>query len=265
MGASALSDQWVAVISAGASGIGLAIAEALHEQGYALFILDIDAHQVDRARDSFGPHSAVTCDVSDPGQVDTAFQQFWQQHARVDLLVNNAGIAGPQGALESLDVAEWQRTIDTDLNSLFYVTRHVIPDMKARREGVIINMSSNAGLSGCPHRSPYAASKWGSIGLAKTWAMELGPWNIRVNALCPGSVAGSRIDGVIARDAAARGVEPEAIRSVYARQSSLRQFTDPGDIAAMVGFLAGPAGKNISGQAIALDGHTESLTNWQDP
>ncbi len=260
-----MSDQLVAVISAGASGIGLVIAEALCDRGYAPFILDVDANQVAAVCDRFGAHSAVTCDVSDPGQVDAAFKQFWQQHARVDLLVNNAGIAGPQGALETLDVAEWQRTIETDLNSLFYVTRHVIPDMKARRAGVIINMSSNAGLSGCPHRSPYAAAKWGSIGLAKTWAMELGPWNIRVNALCPGSVSGPRIDGVIARDAAARDIDPDEIRRVYQRQSSLRQFTDPGDIAAMVCFLAGPAGKNISGQAIALDGHTESLTNWQDP
>lgn len=259
------SDQLVAIISAGASGIGLSIAQSLHELGYRLFIVDIDPSHVAEFQRVYGDGSARVCDVSDPQQVDSAFAAFRAQHERLDLLVNNAGIAGPQGALEDIAVDDWQRTIDTDLNSLFYMTRHAIPLMKAQRSGAIINMSSNAGLSGCPLRSPYAASKWASIGLAKTWAMELGPWNIRVNALCPGSVSGPRIEGVITRDAEARGMTPDAIRRVYQRQGSLRQFTDPEDIAAMVGFLAGPGGAKVSGQAIAIDGHTESLANWLDP
>lgn len=259
------SDQLVAIISAGASGIGLSIAQSLHELGYRLFIVDIDPSHVAEFQRVYGEGSARVCDVSDPQQVDSAFAAFRAQHERLDLLVNNAGIAGPQGALEDIAVDDWQRTIDTDLNSLFYMTRHAIPLMKAQRSGAIINMSSNAGLSGCPLRSPYAASKWASIGLAKTWAMELGPWNIRVNALCPGSVSGPRIEGVITRDAEARGMTPDAIRRVYQRQGSLRQFTDPEDIAAMVGFLAGPGGAKVSGQAIAIDGHTESLANWLDP
>lgn len=259
------SDQLVAIISAGGSGIGLSIAQSLHTLGYRLFIVDINPHHVAEFQRVYGEGSAQVCDVSDPHQVDTAFAAFRTQHERLDVLVNNAGIAGPQGALEDIAVDDWQRTIDTDLNSLFYMTRHAIPLMKAQRSGAIINMSSNAGLSGCPLRSPYAASKWAAIGLAKTWAMELGPWNIRVNALCPGSVSGPRIEGVIARDAEARGMTPDAIRRVYQRQGSLRQFTDPEDIAAMVGFLAGPGGKKVSGQAIAIDGHTESLANWLDP
>jgi len=259
------SDQLVAIISAGASGIGLSIAQSLHELGYRLFIVDIDPSHVAEFQRVYGDGSARVCDVSDPQQVDSAFAAFRAQHERLDLLVNNAGIAGPQGVLEDIAVDDWQRTIDTDLNSLFYMTRHAIPLMKAQRSGAIINMSSNAGLSGCPLRSPYAASKWASIGLAKTWAMELGPWNIRVNALCPGSVSGPRIEGVITRDAEARGMTPDAIRRVYQRQGSLRQFTDPEDIAAMVGFLAGPGGAKVSGQAIAIDGHTESLANWLDP
>ena len=259
------SDQLVAIISAGGSGIGLSIAQSLHELGYRLFVVDIDPYHVAEFQRVYGEGSAQVCDVSDPHQVDTAFAAFRTQHERLDVLVNNAGIAGPQGALEDIVVDDWQRTIDTDLNSLFYMTRHAIPLMKAQRSGAIINMSSNAGLSGCPLRSPYAASKWAAIGLAKTWAMELGPWNIRVNALCPGSVSGPRIEGVITRDAEARGMTPDAIRRVYQRQGSLRQFTDPEDIAAMVAFLAGPGGKKVSGQAIAIDGHTESLANWLDP
>ena len=103
------------------------------------------------------------------------------------------------------------------------------------------------------------------IGLTKTWAMELGKFNIRVNALCPASVSGPRIEGVIERDAAARGVTTGAVREVYERQSSLRRFTKVEDIASMVCYLAGPAGSSISGQAIPLDGHTETLANWLDP
>ena len=137
--------------------------------------------------------------------------------------------------------------------------------MKSQRSGLILNMSSSAGRYGCPMRSPYVAAKWAAIGLAQTWAMELGPWNIRVNALCPGSVGGERIDRVIDRDAAERGVTPDEIRTVYQRQSSLRDFVSPDDIAAMVCFLAGPGGRMISGQALGIDGHTESLANWLDP
>jgi NAD(P)-dependent dehydrogenase (short-subunit alcohol dehydrogenase family) len=92
--------------------------------------------------------------------------------------------------------------------------------------------------------------------------MELGPHNIRVNALCPGSVKGPRIDGVIARDAQQRGVSEQQIKSIYQQQSSMRLFVGPEDIANMVGFLASPLGACISGQAIGLDGHTESLSNY---
>ena len=137
--------------------------------------------------------------------------------------------------------------------------------MKAQRSGVILNMSSSAGRSGCPLRSPYVASKWAAIGLTETWAMELGPWNIRVNAICPGSVGGERIERVIQRDAEERGVSAEEIRTVYQRQSSLRDFASAEDIAAMVCFLSGPGGRMVSGQTIGIDGHTESLANWLDP
>ncbi len=184
--------------------------------------------------------------------------------SRLDLLMNNAGVAGPQQPVEEIAVEAWQQTLNTDLSSMFYLTRLAIPTMKAQRGGLILNMSSSAGRYGCPNRSPYVAAKWAAIGLAQTWAMELGPWNIRVNALCPGSVGGERIERVIQKDAEERGVDPDAIRTVYQRQSSLRAFASAEDIAAMVCFLAGPGGRMISGQTIGIDGHTESLANWLD-
>ena len=260
-----MTDQPVAIISAGASGIGLSCARALVEAGYRVLTLDIDVEGVAAFEGEFGEGAAVACDVSNPAKVETAFAQLMKSCDRVDVLLNNAGIAGPQQPVEEIEVEAWQSTINTDLNSLFYLTRLVIPLMKAQRNGVILNMSSSAGRYGCPLRSPYVASKWAAIGLTETWAMELGPWNIRVNAICPGSVGGERIERVIQRDAEERGVSAEEIRTVYQRQSSLRDFASAEDIAAMVCFLSGPGGRIVSGQTIGIDGHTESLANWLDP
>ena len=257
--------QPVAVISAGASGIGLTCARALAAEDYRVLTLDMDEDAVEAFRAEFGAGTAWRCDVSDAGQVEAAWGDLVASSGRVDLLVNNTGIAGPQQPVEEIGVDAWRHTLDTNLSSVFYLTRLVIPLMKAQRSGIILNMSSSAGRYGCPNRSPYVASKWAVIGLAQTWAMELGPWNIRVNALCPGSVGGERIDRVIDRDAAERGMTPDEIRKVYQRQSSLRDFVSPEDIAAMVCFLAGPGGRMISGQTFGIDGHTESLANWLDP
>ena len=125
-------------------------------------------------------------------------------------------------------------------------------------------MSSTAGLLGVPIRSPYVASKWAIVGLTKTWAMELGPYGIRVNAICPGCVDGERIDRVIDADARKQGKSPQQIKDVYLRQSSMRQFVEDQDIANMVNYLCSEKGSKISGQAIAVDGHTEGLFNWLD-
>ena len=257
-------DKKVAIVTGGASGIGASIAAALLADGFEVFVLDI-AIPDNPEPGSLAECQMMSCDISDSEAVASAIEAIGSASHRVDVLVNNVGISGPTALVEDIDIQAWQQTIDTNLNAMFYVSKAVIPVMKAQRGGVIINMASNAGLFGCPNRSPYAASKWAMIGLTKTWAMELGKFNIRVNALCPASVSGPRIEGVIERDAAARGVTPKAVREVYERQSSLRSFTKVEDIASMVCYLAGPGGTSISGQAIALDGHTETLANWLDP
>jgi NAD(P)-dependent dehydrogenase (short-subunit alcohol dehydrogenase family) len=144
---------------------------------------------------------------------------------------------------------------------MFLMTRAAIPLLRAKAPGSsIITMSSNAGLLGCPLRGPYVASKWALIGLTKTLAMELGPEGIRANALCPASVEGPRIDRVIAADAAERGLTVAEVEHEYKRQTSLRTFATSEDVTAMVRYLMSPAGARISGQAIAIDGHTESLS-----
>jgi NAD(P)-dependent dehydrogenase (short-subunit alcohol dehydrogenase family) len=144
------------------------------------------------------------------------------------------------------------------------MTRLAIPLLRQSGGGSIINMASNAAFFGFPLRSPYTASRWALIGLTKTWAMELGTDGIRVNAICPGSVSGPRIDGVIERDAASRGMSADDIRSIYLRQSSMRVFVSAEDVANLIFFLTSSRAATISGQAIAVDGHTEGLSNWLD-
>jgi NAD(P)-dependent dehydrogenase (short-subunit alcohol dehydrogenase family) len=209
---------------------------------------------------------AHACDVSDAGAVEAFYHAVETDLARaglsgIDLLVNNAGVSGPTARLEDQPVDAWLRTIDVNINGMFLMTRRAIPLLRAKGTGgSIITMSSNAGLMGCPLRGPYVASKWALIGLTKTLAMELGPEGIRANALCPASVEGPRIDRVIAADAAARGLTVDEVVREYKRQSSLRAFANNDDIVGMVRFLTSPAGERISGQALAIDGHTESLS-----
>ena len=180
------------------------------------------------------------------------------------MLVNNVGVAGPTAPVEDIAIDEWQRTIEVDLNALFFVTRMAVPLLKQRDGSSIINVASTAALHGYPLRSPYAAAKWAQVGPTKTWAMELGPHGIRVNAISPGSVSGARIDAIIKRDARERGLSEADIRNVYLRQTSMRTFISADDVAAMVLFLASGAAGKVSGQIIAVDGHTEGLSNWLD-
>lgn len=255
-----MSDQRVALVTAGGSGIGRCISESLITQGWAVFICDIDPAAVSDVCEIDGIEGYVT-DVSAPDEVASLFSTFRGKHERLDLLINNAGIAGPTAAVEDIDPADWQTTISTDLSGPFYVTREAVPLFKRQQFGAIVNIASTAALFGYPLRSPYAAAKWAIVGLTKTWAMELGPHNIRVNAICPGSVNGERIERVMTNDAAERGVSIDKIRATYVRQVSMRTFVDAEEIAQMVSFLADETGKRISGQIIAVDGHTEGLSN----
>lgn len=258
-----MSEQRVALVTAGAAGIGRAIAEQLASDGVSVHICDVSAQNIEACLAENPGLTGTCCDVSDVAQVDRLFSELRAKHDRLDILVNNVGIAGPTALVEDIDPTDWDRTIAVDLNAAFYVTRLATPLLKAAR-GSMVNIASNAALFGFPLRSPYTASKWALIGLTKTWAMEMGPDGVNVNAICPGSVQGQRIDTVIERDAAERGVSPQEIRGVYQRQSSMRVFVSASEIAATVSFLCSPAGHHISGQALAIDGHTEGLSNWLD-
>jgi len=177
-------------------------------------------------------------------------------------LINNAGIAGPTGKIESIAIDDWIRTIDVDLNAQFFCARLAIPLLKRADGGSIVNMSSSAGLMGYPMRSPYAVAKWGVIGLTKTMAMELGQFDIRVNAICPGSVEGDRMDRVVEAEASARGVSAQVVRAGYVKYTSMKCFVEAADVVALVMFICSDAGSRISGQALSVDGHTETLGSY---
>ena len=247
------------LVTGAASGIGRTIAEAFLAAGASVHICDASQENLDDFLGANAAASATLADVSDASQVGRVFADLESRYDNLDVLVNNAGISGPTAAVEDIGIDEWDQCIAVDLSGTFYCTRRAVPLLKRQQAGSIINIASVAGLFGCPLRSPYAASKWAMIGLTKTWAMELGPHNIRVNAICPTSVDGERIDGVIERDAAERGVTPDEIRDVYQRQSSMRTFVTPEEVAEMVMFLTSDRACKISGQAIAIDGNTETL------
>jgi NAD(P)-dependent dehydrogenase (short-subunit alcohol dehydrogenase family) len=254
----------VALITGGAAGIGRAIAGRFAAEGWHAHVCDADPAAVQRFLDEVPSASGSVADVSRVSDVDVLFDAVTSRYGRLDVLVNNAGVSGPTAPVEDITPADWDRTVAVDLNGQFYCTRRAVPMLKAAGGGSIILISSSAAFFGYPLRTPYTACKWALIGFMKTLAMELGPHRIRVNAICPGSVRGPRIDGVIERDAAKRGLGAAEIRRVYERQTSLRSFVSAEDIANAAFFLASDQGAMISGQALGVDGHTESLSNWLD-
>ncbi|KCZ53236.1 hypothetical protein HY29_17305 [Hyphomonas beringensis] len=249
-----------ALITGAASGIGKATAIRLAKDGWNVHICDVDKASVKSFREDVPNVTAWMCDVSDPDQVKDVISGVMAQHGQLDVLINNAGIAGCTASIEDVPQDDWRQTIDVNINGAFYFLREAVPGMKQRRGGAIINIASTAALFGYPQRTAYAASKWAMIGMTKTLAMELGPFNIRVNAVCPGSVAGPRIDGVIERDAERRGISAAEVRRIYEGQVSMRKFVTVEDIAAMCAFLCSSDAALVSGQVIAVDGHTESLS-----
>jgi NAD(P)-dependent dehydrogenase (short-subunit alcohol dehydrogenase family) len=241
------------LVTAGASGIGRAMADAFSDTGADIWVTDIDADAL-VALPAAWKKSLV--DVTDEAAMADMFGQIASVWGGLDTLCANAGIAGPTALVEDIALADWQRCVSVNLEGAFLAAKYAAPMMKAQKGGAMIVTSSTAGLYGYPNRAPYAAAKWGVIGLAKTLAMELGPYNIRVNTICPGAVEGPRMEGVLTREAAAKNMTRDQVYEGYAAGTSMGQFVSAQDIAEMAVFLASPAAKLVSGQVISVDGHT---------
>jgi NAD(P)-dependent dehydrogenase (short-subunit alcohol dehydrogenase family) len=198
-------------------------------------------------------------DLADGEAVDRWMQAALADLGGIDVLVNNAGIKGPTAFVEDVTPEEWRESLAIGLDTQYLCARRVAPLMKAQGSGSIINMSSMAGVFGYGMRTPYAAVKWAVIGLTKSLAIELGPHNVRCNAICPGSVAGARMNSVIENEAAMRGVATALVKTEYLSGQSIKRFVEADEIADMCLFLASPASKMVTGQAIGVDGHTEAF------
>ncbi len=244
------------LVTAGAAGIGRAISAAFAEAGARVHLCDVDDTAISRAQqDGF---VATLADVSQPDHVRSLFQRIEADWGGLDVLVNNAGIAGPTKAIEEITDAEWSDTVGVNLGGQFFCARAAAPLMKRQASGAIINLSSTAGRIGMPLRVPYSATKYAVRGLTDALAVELGEWGIRVNSLLPGLVDGPRGERVVRLQAEARGIPPETFLAAMLHNISLHSLIDPTEIAAMAVYLASDYGRHISGQSIGICGNFES-------
>jgi len=242
-------------ITAGAGGIGRVMADSYAHCGASVFVSDVD----DAALASCG-HPGMRADAGRVGELERFMDAALSSLGGLDVLVNNAGIAGPTKPVEDVTPAELDAVLQVDLAAMFHCARRAVPALRRSGGGSIVNLSSAAGKFGFPLRSPYSAAKWGVIGFTRTLAMELGPDNIRVNAILPGLVDGPRIRNVIRNKAAARGVSDNAQTEQQLSTVALRCFVTQQDVANMALYLCSPFGATISGQAISVDGGMEGLS-----
>jgi NAD(P)-dependent dehydrogenase (short-subunit alcohol dehydrogenase family) len=247
------------LVTAGASGIGLEIVRAFHEEGARVHICDLSEKALDAVKSDLPTIGTTVADVADRGSVQNLFDAAVADLGGLDVLVNNAGIAGPTGRVEAIDPEDWDKTLQINITGQFNCVRLAVPFLRESANPSIVNLSSAAGRLGFPMRTPYAASKWAVIGLTKSLSRELGEFGIRVNAILPGSTDGPRIRSVFEDKAKARGSKAEDIQMEALSATSLKKLIPPQHLAAVTTFLASPMGSTISGQAIAVDGDLQML------
>ena len=253
-----LKDRRV-LITAGASGIGLELTRVFNQAGCRVMICDINEEALSAAKDELPSVLTHHSDVSDEQSVKQLFTYTQEALGGLDILINNAGIAGPTGPIESLNKSDWDQTLAVNITSQFLCAREGVPLLKSSAHGVILNLSSAAGHLGFAGRTPYSASKWAVIGLTKSLAIELGPFGVRVNAILPGAVDGPRIRAVIAAKANTLGVSEVELTQRHEQQAVLGRLITARDVANMALFAASDAAINITGQELAVDGLTQAL------
>ncbi len=247
------------VVTAGANGIGKVIAEGFVACGASVYVCDIDENAV--ASVIAGNRNILGCvaDVSDVAAVDRMFDDIDARLGGVDILINNAGIAGPTAGIADISPGDLRRTFEVDVESMFHCARRSVRHMRASGCGSIINLSSIAGRLSFAMRTPYAAAKWGVVGFTKSLALELGREKIQVNAVLPGHVNSSRFRGVAARKAALIGVSPAEVEAQMLDPVAMGETVESSDIANTILFLCSPFGAAITGQAISVCKGVEML------
>lgn len=244
------------IVTAGAAGIGRAIVEAFLAEGARVATCDIDAEGLATLPDQV---LRQTVDVSDAGALRGFIRASVAELGGLDCLVNNAGIAGPTARIEDIDQAAWDQCLNICLTSQFNASAEAVPHLRESANASIINLSSAAGKLGFRLRTPYAAAKWGVIGLTKSLSIELGPDDIRVNAVLPGLVSGDRQRRVLEAKAQSQGRPIAEIEAQAFAGTSIKHYVTPGQIADQILFLASRRARTISGQAVSVCGDMQML------
>jgi NAD(P)-dependent dehydrogenase (short-subunit alcohol dehydrogenase family) len=247
------------LVTAGAGGIGLAIVRAFAREGARVHTCDVDEMALSALATSDPAITATACDVSDRSAVQRLFTDAVAKLGGIDVLVNNAGVAGPTAKVEEMNPEDWDRCLEICLTGQFNCTRLAVPQLRNSKNASIVNISSAAGRVGFAMRTPYAAAKWGVIGLTKSLSIELGPDNIRVNAILPGLVAGDRQRRVLEAKAQQRGISFAQMERTAFSYTSIKDYVTPEQIADQILFMCSPRGRTISGQAISICGDTQML------
>jgi NAD(P)-dependent dehydrogenase (short-subunit alcohol dehydrogenase family) len=247
------------LVTAGANGIGLAIARAFASEGARVFVCDIDEAALTTLKTTDPALANTICDVSKRTAVTNMFAKAVNALGGLDVLVNNAGIAGPTAKVEEMNPEDWDRCLEICLTGQFNCARLAVPLLRESKNASIVNISSAAGRLGFAMRSPYAAAKWGVIGFTKSLSIELGSDNIRVNAILPGLVAGDRQRRVLEAKAQQRGMSFKEMEETAFSFTSVKEYVTPQQIADQIVFLCSPRGRTISGQAISICGDTRML------
>ncbi len=240
----------VCLISGACSGIGLAASLAFAKHG-ATFILTVVASEggketVEMVERAGGKAEFIRVNVSKSAEVDQMVEQVVKKHGRLDIAINNAGIGGPWGRLSDITFADWDRLMDINLSGVFYCMKAELTAMAEMKTGVIINVSSIAGLRGLAHSSAYSATKHAVIGLTKSAALEYARANIRINAVCPAFTRSPLFDKMFEID--------PSYQEKLLRNIPMRRYGEPGDIADAMVWLASEDASFVTGQCLPLDG-----------
>jgi NAD(P)-dependent dehydrogenase (short-subunit alcohol dehydrogenase family) len=248
----------VAIVTGGGRGIGKSISLRFAAEGSAVVVsgtnrdsLDVTVHEISQ---NGGRAIPLVADVADEEQVEKLVGETLKAFGRVDILINNSGIAGPTALVHQISLEDWDRTMAVNLTGTFLCSKHVVPHLINQSSGRIINITSIAGLRGYAWRSPYCSSKWAMIGFTRTLAEEVGKYGITVNAIAPGPVRGQRIEEVIRNRAQQMNRPYEEVEKEYVEPTALKRMVDEEDIASMALFLVSEEGRNITGETINISG-----------
>lgn len=245
------------LVTAGGAGIGRAIVEKFVASGARVYACDISEGALAEIGSALPSVRTIQADIAEQADVDHMFAIIEAEAGQLDVVVNNAGIGGDRAMIDEVTDEDWNRCMAVNVTGAFRVSRKAARLMKAARSGAIINVSTASVRTGLPFRTPYIVSKQGLMGLTQNLARELGPHNIRCNAILPGLIDNARGRALVERAAKTAGKTIGEMETEWLNYISMRCWIDPGEVGDLAVFLASPAARHITGQFIGVCGGVE--------